>query len=140
YKGHVRTCLDIAVRAFQCVLYAVDRDRVSAGDDLEVAVQTGIGRSLDLLDHFVGRDDRLAGEVAALLGEVLVLKLDAGRTGPFIGAHGAVGVDRIAEAGIAVNEQGDVYSIGDDSDVLRHLGHGDQANIRYAEVHIGHAG
>ena len=55
---------------------AFDRDGVGARDDQQVGIGARIDRGLDLGDHLGARDHLLALEVAAALGEHLVLDLD----------------------------------------------------------------
>ena len=51
------------------------------------------------------RDQRLAVEMAAALGEVLVLELDRVGAGALELAHGAHDIERIAVAGVGIDDQ-----------------------------------
>ena len=66
---------------------------VGAGDDDEVRVQpvAGVDRGAVLPDGLVERNDRLAGDVAAPLGEDLVLDVDAGHAAAHVLLHRADG-------------------------------------------------
>ena len=75
----------------------------------------------------------LAGEVPALLGKHLILDLDAGRAGALEHAHGATHVDRIAEAGVGIDQQRQRHDIGDRGDRVGDLGQRGQPDVRDAE-------
>ena len=75
--------------ALDGALEALDRDRVGARDDQRLARVPRVDRGADLAAHLVRRDQRLAVEVAAALGKVLVLELDRGGAGALELAHRA---------------------------------------------------
>ena len=62
-------------------------------------------RGADLAAHLGRRDQRLAVEMAAALGKVLVLELDRVGAGALELAHGALDVERVAVAGVGVDDQ-----------------------------------
>lgn len=49
---------------------------------------------MQLADELISPDQLLAVQVTAPLGETLILKLDRGRSGPFIRAHGTHDMQR----------------------------------------------
>jgi hypothetical protein len=60
---------------------------------------------LDAIGHLFGRDQFLAGPMAAALGAYLVLDVHGGRAGLDHGADGARDVERSAPAGVDVDQQ-----------------------------------
>jgi hypothetical protein len=89
---------------------AVHGGGVGAGHDEQFLVAAGVARGLDLADHFAGLHHVLAGEVAAALGADLVFELDAVGAGALQGAHGVVGVERVAKAGVGIHQQGQLQA------------------------------
>ena len=139
-ESRICACLDIGMRALHRRRETFHRDRIGTRDNLEVAVHARVHRGTDLLNHLVERHDILAGEVTTLLRKHLVLDLQTCRTSPLDHAHSPRNVDRIAEAGVPVDEDRHRHRIDDRPDVVGKLAQGDQAYIRYAKVHVGNAG
>src|SRR5262245_4580304 len=98
---------------------------------------SGIESSVDLAAHLLRRDQRLAVEMAATLGEILVLELDSVGAGALERAHCAHDVDRVAVAGVGVDDQMRGYALADERQRLRDLRHRDEADVRAAEPSIG---
>ena len=80
--------------------------RVGAGDDEQVALAARVGGGADLGRVLLGGDHLLALEVAALLRPHLVLEEHAGRARVLEVADGAQHVDRVAVAGVGVDDHG----------------------------------
>ena len=61
-----------------------------------------------------GRDDFLAGQMAATFGEYLVFQVQARQAGPLELAHRPRHVSRpVAEAGVGVHQRRDAHGVGD---------------------------
>jgi hypothetical protein len=104
------------------------------------SVLAGIDGGLDLRQHLFQRHHPLAVEVAALLRKDLVLDLQARRAGPLQHLYGAHHVDRIAEAGVGVDQQGNGDRIRDRRDLVGDFRERGQADVGRAEIHVGDAG
>jgi hypothetical protein len=87
-----------------------------------------------LAHHLPGGDNLLAGEVTAPLRRHLVLDLDRGRPCAFKPAHRAGHGDRVPEAGVRIDDQGEVHHVGDRGDLITQLGQPCEADVRNAEV------
>ena len=96
-----------------------------------------IDRRLDLADHFLRRDQRLVVEMAAALGEVLVLELDGVGAGALEQTHGALDIERIAVAGVGVDDEMRADAVADQRQRLDHLAHADEADVGPAEPRVG---
>jgi hypothetical protein len=84
---------------------AFDRQRVGARQDQRVGTAARVQRGAQLAAHLGGAGHHgLAVEVAAALGEALVLQLDHRGAGALEAAHRALHVQRIAEAGVGVDD------------------------------------
>src|SRR5690606_26700591 len=134
---HVRAGLGVGASAGDRVVESVDRGGVGARDEHEVGVAAGGDGGADLAHHFVGRDDGLAGHVPALLRHHLVLEVDTGDPGLFVGSYGAHDVDRIAVSGVGVGDHGDVDGGDDAGRVVDHLGAGQEADVGPADQRRG---
>ena len=78
--------------------------------------------------------------MTAALGKVLILDLDRVGAGALQKAHGALHIERIAVAGVGVDNEMCADAVADQRDGLHHLAHPDQADIGTAEPRIGDAG
>ena len=94
----------------------LDGPDVGARHDEEVRVAPRIGGGTDALDRGVLVDDGLAVEVAAALRVDLVLDVRAGEPGILERLDRAGDVHRLAEAGVGVDDRGEV---GHARDLLR---------------------
>ena len=106
---------------------------------MKSASRARVAGGADLLRHGARGDHALAGEMAAALGEFLVLELDRVGAGALQHLDRAGGVDRVAEAGIGIDDerQGDGFAHG--GDVLGELGEGQQPDIGRAQEAVGDA-
>ena len=139
-EGGVRAGLREGMGPVDGGIDPVDGAGIGAGDDLQILIAPCIDGGLDLGDHLRQRDHLLAGEMAAFLRKDLVFDLDAGGTRPLQHAHRAGHVDRVAEAGIGVDQQRQVDRVGDRGCRVRDLGQRRQPDIGRAQMHIGDAG
>ena len=106
------------------------RDRVGACDDERLARMAGIERGLDLADHFARRDQPLVVEMAAALGEVLIFDLDRVGAGALEHPHGALDVERIAVAGVGIDDQRHPNPVADQRSTRLHdFVHADEADV-----------
>ena len=103
----------------------------------EVGAAAGRGRGADLGQPILARHDLLVVEMAAFLGEALVLDMDAGDPARLVFAHRAHGVELVAVAGIGVGDDRQVDRGGDAAGVVDHLRHRHQAEIGVAERRRG---
>ena len=91
-----------------------------------------------ILPHISSRrDQRLAVEMAAALGKILVLELDRVGAGALELAHRAHHVERVAVAGVGIDDQMRADAVADQRQRLGHLGHGDEADVGPAELGVG---
>ena len=132
-KDHIRAGLLVSLAAAQGLVQAKGGPRIGPGDDHEVIVLTRIGRSLNLLDHFLHRNDLPAQHVAAPLRENLILKLDGRDPCFLIFTDGAPNVERIAVARIAVGQNRHIDGIRDIAGMARHFAHGQKPDIGLPE-------
>ena len=84
---------------------------------------------MDLLDHAVGGDEFLAVEVAAALGELLVLEVEARGTGAAVVEQGSADHLGLAEAGIGVGEDGEAGGVVGLADGAGEVVEGEQADV-----------
>ncbi|MNV56391.1 hypothetical protein D3C71_1486710 [compost metagenome] len=97
----------------------------------------GVDGGAQLAAHLGGGDHGLAVEVAAALGKGLVFQLDHGRARPLEAAHGALRVQRIAKAGIGIDDDGRGHPFGNAGQRVFDLGVRGQADVRAAQARIG---
>ena len=136
-EQHVGAGFAIERGARDGALEALDGDRVGAGDDQRVAGAARIDRRLDLADHVLRRNQRLVVEMAAALGKILVLDLDGVGAGALQQPHGALDIERIAVAGVGIDDEMRADAVADQRDRLDHLVHADEADVGPAEPRIG---
>lgn len=74
------------------------------------------------------------GRVAALLGNLLILKLNRGGAGPFIAANGLIHVEQATVSGVAIGDQRLLRGLGDHPHAIEHLRIGCQAGIGKPQV------
>ena len=139
-EGGVGAGLDESVGALNRPVEAVHRPRVGARNDLEIVVVAAVHRGLDLLDHLAERHHVLALEVAALLGEDLILDLDAGGARALERPHGPPHVEGVAEAGVGIGQDRHRDGIADRRHVVCDLAQGHEADVGHAERHVRDAG
>ena len=75
--------------------------------------------------------------MAAALGKLLVLELDRAGAGALEQPHGALDVERVAVAGVGVDDQMGVDAVADQRDGVDDLAHGDEADVGAAEPRVG---
>ncbi len=112
-------------------------DRVGAGDDERGLAGAGIDGGADLPGHLAGCDQPLVGEVAAALGKALVLELDGARARTLEQLHRPLHVERVAVAGVGVDDDGRGDPLAHQAEGLGHFGHGDEADVGPAEARVG---
>jgi hypothetical protein len=95
----------------------------------EVLVATGRGRGADLCDVVLARDDPLAFEMTAFLGEFLILDVNPGNAAALEFAHRAKDVELVAVAGIGIGDDGQPDGGGDAPGIGHHLGHRDETKV-----------
>ena len=78
--------------------------------------------------------------MAAALGKVLILDLNRVGAGAFQKAHGALHIERIAVAGVSIDNEMCADAVANERDGLHHLAHPDQADVRTAEPRVSDAG
>ena len=104
---------------------------VGARDDDEVGVQAVArvdGRAI-LPDRLLEAHDHLAGDVAAALGEHLVLDVDAGHAAAHVLLHRPDGRERVAVAVVGVGDDGDLDGAGDQGADSGHFRLGQEAHV-----------
>ena len=115
----------------------LDEKRVGAGQDQRVGAAARVQRGLELAAHLAYRHHRLAVQVPAALGKALVLNLDHGGACALKAAHGALGVEGVAEAGVGIDDDGRAHALGDAGQGVFHLGVGGQAHVGAAQPRVG---
>ena len=103
--------LDVEAGAGDGGLETLGGHGVGAGDDTQVA--GGADGGGDLARHVLGGGEALVGEMAALLGQHLVLELHGRRPGVLQLAHQAHDVERLAVAGVAVDDERQIHRSAD---------------------------
>ncbi len=78
--------------------------------------------------------------MAAALGEILVLELDGVGAGALELANGTDHVERVAVAGVGVDDEMGIDAIANERQCLGHFGHADQADVRPAKPGVGDGG
>ena len=96
-----------------------------------------VDRRLDLAHHLRRRNQHLVVEMAAALGEILVLELDGVGAGALEQAHRALDIERVAVAGVGIDHEMRRHAVADQADGLDHLAHADQPDIGAAQPRIG---
>jgi hypothetical protein len=107
---------------------------------MRVAVAPGIDGGLDLGNRLLGADDLLAREMTAALRMHLVFQLYAVGPGPLQRAHRVIDVERIAKAGVGIDDQRQLHRIADARRVLGDFMQAHEALVGHGKPHIGHAG
>src|SRR5665213_333185 len=97
----------------------------------------GIDRRLDLIGHLGGRDQRLIVEMSATLGKTLIFDLDRLRARLLKQTHRAIDSERVAVAGIGIDNEIGVDAVADQRDRINDFGETDQANVRPSQPRIG---
>ena len=75
--------------------------------------------------------------MAAAFGKGLVFDLQHGSACLLESAHGAHGVERVAEAGVGVDDDRNAHALGDAGQAVSHFGGGGQANVRATQARVG---
>jgi hypothetical protein len=91
----------------------------------------------DLARHLGGRDQGLLVEVAAALGQRLVLDLDGAGARTLEQPHRARDVEGVAVAGVGIDHQRGCNPVADQRDGVRHLGHRHEADVGAAQPRVG---
>ena len=112
-EGHVGTVGEGRVGALDRLVETDHGTQIGPGDDAEVLRLAGSRSGADLGDEVLAAHQLLVVEMAALLGEHLVLDMDRRDAGALELLHGAEDVQLVAEAGVAVADQRDVDRIHD---------------------------
>ena len=128
-EDQVGACRAIGVGATLNVVPSVDCEGVGARDDYEILIAAGVAGGAHFRHHRFRRDDLLACEETASLGEHLIFDVQGRCAGVFVLAHGAPYVERIAVTGVGVANYGDVYRLRNSASVRDHLGHRKQAEV-----------
>ena len=116
---------------------AMYSDGIRARNDEEIRVAPRLYHRAQLLHHFVLRDQLLASEVPAFLGERLVFQMQAGSTRLLPQPHGSLHIQHAAIAGIRIGENGQIRGATNSPDVLEHLGLRKKADVRGAKDDAG---
>jgi hypothetical protein len=78
--------------------------------------------------------------MAAALGKILVLELNGAGAGALEQAHGTLHVERVAVAGIGVDDQVGRHAVADQRHGVGHLAHADEADVGPPEPAVGDRG
>ena len=91
-----------------------------------------IHRCLELAAHLSHRHHGFPVEVAAALGKTLIFNLHHGCASTLKTAHGALGVERVAKAGVGIHDDGRAHALGDAGQRVFNLGVSGQSHVRAA--------
>nr|GEU28025.1 hypothetical protein [Tanacetum cinerariifolium] len=121
-EDHVGARLHARHGALDGRVQPLDGQGVGAGHDHELFVGARIDGGADAVDHFLLRDDLLAGPVAAALGAHLVFDVHGGRAGLDHRLDGARDIESGgAESGIGIHQQRQIADVGNAAHVAGHL-------------------
>ena len=112
---------------------------VGAGQDEGACVAACVHGRLDLAQHLVGGNHLLAVEMPAALGADLVFELDAVGPRALQHPHRVVGVERVAKAGVGIDDERQVHRVADARRVVGNVGEAHEGLVGQAEPHVGHA-
>jgi hypothetical protein len=96
-----------------------------------------VDRRVDLADHLMHRHDGLALEMAAPLGERLVLELDRGRSRPLERPHCPFHVEGVAVTGVGVNNNGRLDAFANLGEHVGDFARRHKADVGAAEPRVG---
>ena len=119
------------------MLETLDGDCVSPGDHQSFARVPRIESGLDLANHFLRRDQRLVVEMPASLGKCLIFELNRVRPRALEQADRAADVQRVAVAGISIDDERGADTIADHGGGVDDFAHGDETDIGASETGIG---
>jgi hypothetical protein len=128
---------EVGLGAVEGRVQPFDGQRVGARQDQRVGAAARVQRRMQLAGHLGHRDHGLAVEVAAAFGEALVFQLDHRGAGALEGTHRALRVQRIAEAGVGVDDHRQRHALGDARQRVFHLGGGGQPDVGAAQPRVG---
>src|SRR5215472_11582671 len=112
-KQYVRAGVTVGRSTGNCPLETFYRNCIGSSDYQCFTCVASIECSLYFANHFLRRDQRLAVEMSATLGECLVLKLDCVCSRAFKKAHRAANIKRVAIAGIRIDDKAGANAISD---------------------------
>ncbi len=87
--------------------------------------------------HLCRGDDGFAVQMPTALGKALVFQLDHGRARALKAAHGALHIQRVAKAGVGIDDDGRGHPLSDARQRVLHLGKGGQANVGAGQARVG---
>ena len=138
---HVRARLRVPVGPLDRRVQSQRRARVGAGHDEQIVVGPGVQGGRQRLFEHRRIDDLFVRQMAASLGENLVLQLNRGNPGRVVGPDGAHHVHRRAVSGIGIGDERHVAQRADDHPgSFGHFARGGQADVGQPEPGRGHAG
>jgi hypothetical protein len=105
----------------QCGLQSLDCDRVGARQDERAGAGPGVHRGIELAGHLTDGHHRFSVEMAAPLGERLVLQLNHGGARPFEALDRAHHVQGVSKARVGVDDHRHRHALGDARERLLHL-------------------
>ena len=133
-EDHVGARRGVDVRPRDRRVETFDGQRIRARDEHQVRVARGGARRAQLLRHLARGDHRLVVVVPAALGKRLVLEVQRRDAGALELAHGPLGVQRIAIAGVGIRDDGHAGVLDDVGEPIDDLAQGKEA-----EVGVAHA-
>ena len=129
-KDGVSTCRHVHPSAVHSVIESVHPARIRPGHDDEIGVMSRSDSGTNLGGHFFGTDELLPRQVAAALRHDLIFQMNARRARFFKEPHGALHVQRLAEAGVGVAEQGQRGGARQGAGVIHELRQREQTDVR----------
>ena len=143
-QGLDEECIDAAgevgLGALERRRDSLDRECIGARQDQRVGAAPAVERGAQLAAHLGRGNHGLAVEVATTLRELLVLDLDHRRAGALERPHRPLHVERVAEAGVGVDDHRHAHALGDERERLLDLGGGREPDVGPAEPGVGDRG
>ena len=137
-EGHIGAGFDIALSALDRRLETLNRAGVRSGDD-DHPFAARVNRGPHLSDHLIGRNQLLAGEVAAAFRRVLVLDLNRAGANLLEDPDRVSDIDRVAEAGVGIDDQRQIDNAANSQNVIGDLAQIHESEVGQPEVHVGKA-
>ena len=116
------------------VVPAGDSQRVGADDDGEIVIGACVHGGVNLLHHLVNGHHSLVFQVAAALGELLVLDVHCRNARAFVFADGAAHVHGAAVSGVSIGDHRDAHRGSDGCRVGQHFGGRGQRQVGVADA------
>ncbi len=127
----------ISFRAIKRGINPLDCQGVGSSQNQGARAMASVYRSLELAAHFGHRHDGFPVKVTTALGKTLVLNLNHRRARTLKTAHCALGVERITEASVCIDDDRRTHTFGNASQRIFNLRVGREPHIRASQMRVG---